>query len=247
MNVAVCIRQTPDTEAAIQIAPDERTVLDGGMHWIISPHDETAVEQALRLVEENGGLVTVYSLGPPRVDKALREALAMGADRGVRLDCDDMPVDPAVVAYALAHVLGEYDLILTGEQAIDHANAQVPQRIAAILGRACVTAVEELSIDGKDCTARRVVEGGEEIVRCTLPAVIGTNRRLMEPRYPSFRNIMRAKKKPIDVQTTELGESALEILRLRYANDRVAGRRLPFDDTVPDRLAQLLRDEAKVI
>ena len=247
MNIAVCIKQTPDTEAAIRIAPGDLEVVESDLQWVISPHDETAVEQALRLSESSGGTVVVFSVGPPRVETAIREALAMGADRGVRLACERMPRDPACIAHALTEVLQGYDLIFMGEQAIDGAGAQVPQRVAGGLGLPCVTAVEELHIEGTECQARRVLEGREERVHFCLPAVIGVNRRLMEPRYPSFRGIMRAKKKPIDLQDALLGEDAFDIQKLRLPPKKAAGQLFTFDSEVPALVARLLREEAKVI
>ncbi len=249
MDIAVCIKQTPDTEARILPGPEGRSVASHEGTWIISPHDETAVELALRLREEKGGTVTVYALGPPRVEKAIREALAMGADRGVHLACDEMPVDPAQVAQALALVLAraQYDLILTGEQAIDSQGAQVPQRLALHLGLPCITAVEAIDVGSDACAARRMVEGAEERVQCAIPAVIGVNRRLAEPRYPSFRGIMQAKRKPIEAVAAETGEGGLTVARVRLPESKATGRVFAFEQGAVDMLVHLLRDEAKVL
>ena len=249
LDIAVCVKQTPDTEARIVPAPDGQSVAVEEGSWIISPHDETAVELALRLRQECGGSVTVYSLGPERVERAIREALAMGADRGVHLRCDVMPEDGAQTAEALAGVLGGrgHGLILTGEQAIDTQAAQVPQRLAMHLDLPCITAVESVDISEGRCEARRMVEGAEERVRCALPAVLGINRRLAEPRYPSFRGIMQAKRKPVETVAAAPGKSGLRTVAAHLPVGKAAGRILAYDDDAVGVLVGLLREEAKVI
>ncbi len=249
MNIAVCIKQTPDTEARIKIAEDGTSIVEDDIQWIINPYDESAIEQALQLSEAHGGEVTVISLGPPRVEKALREALAMGAHRGLRLDTDRLPTDSIATAKALVPVLrdGGYDLIFMGQQAVDGDNGQIPQYVAQALGVPCVTAVEELHLADGAGWGRRVLEGVHEKVSFRLPAVLGVNRRLVDPRYPSFRGIMQAKKKPIDVQPARLGPEHVVIERLSYPPVKQAGRR--FDggvDAVPD-VVRLLREEAKIL
>ena len=249
MDIAVCVKQTPDTEARIVPAPDRRSVAVEDGTWIMSPHDETAVELALRLRQECGGTVTVYSLGPERAEKAIREALAMGADRGVHLSCDVMPEDGAQTADALARALSGrgHELILTGEQAIDTQGAQVPQRLAMHLDLPCITAIESVDVGEGQCRARRMVEGAEECVRCALPAVLGINRRLAEPRYPSFRGIMQARRKPVETVAAALGESGLRTVAVRSPAGKGAGRILAYDDDAVGVLVGLLREEAKVI
>ncbi len=248
MNIAVCLKQTPDTETRVQIAGDGVSVLEDDVQWIINPYDEAAVEAALRLTEAHGGEVTVFSLGPPRVEKALREALAMGAHRAVRLHADAVPADPRVTARALTAALrdGGFDLILAGQQAVDDDQAQTPQRIAQALDFACVTNVEELTVEGGRGAARRVLEGVQEVSSFPLPAVLGVNLRLNEPRYPSFKGIMQAKRKPIDVIEAELAEPKLVVERLAYPPEKAAGRVFEGVEAVPE-VVRLLHEEAKVI
>ena len=249
MIIAVCIKQTPDTEARIEIAADGLHVVERDLAWIISPHDEAAIEQALVLKDAHGGQVNILSLGPERVESAIREALAMGADSGMRLTCEGMPADPAATAWALAAQLGPgiCDLILMGEQSIDGEGAQTPQRVAAILGLPCVTAVERLKIDGDEAEARRPLEGMEETVRFRLPAVVAVNRRLGEPRYPTIRGIMQAKKRKIIVKPADLGASGLVIDRLHAPARKAAGRVFEYEPGVTEQVVHLLREEAKVI
>jgi len=249
MNIAVCIKQTPDTTTRVKMAADGASILEDDIQWIINPYDESAIEQALRWAEEHGGEVTLVALGPPRVEKALREALAMGAHRAVRLDCDPVPVDPRVTAKALAAVLAEgaYDVIFAGQQAVDDDHAQIPQRIAQALNVACVTAVEELHLEDGRVRARRVLEGVQETVAFRLPAVLGVNRRLVDPRYPSFKGIMQAKKKPVEVRPAVLDAEYLVIERLSRPPEKSAGTVFNNGvDAVPE-VVRLLREEARVI
>ena len=242
MKLAVCIKQTPDTEARIRIAPHGRGI-EEDLTWIISPHDESAVEQALQIREEHGGSVTVVALGPSRVVGAIRQALAMGADAGLHLYCDEMPMDGGVVAAALLAALQPrgFDLILAGEQSIDQAGSQVPQRLAAALGWPCVTAVEELSIDaGGNVRARCPREQAEEICRFTLPGVIGINRRIGEPRYPSFRGIMKAKRKEVELVHMRLEAAQVALERLHAPPRKAAGQIRAFGSGIEHTVAQFL-------
>ena len=249
MNIALCLKQTPDTETRIKIAADGASIVEDDIQWIINPYDESAIEIALQLAEQHSGEVTILSLGPARVEEAIRAALAMGAHTAIRLDAPRIPVDPRVTARALVTVLqeGDYDLIFTGQQAIDDDHAQVPQRIAQAMNRPCVTAVEELHIEDGQSWGRRVLEGVREKVSFRLPAVIGVNRRLVEPRYPSFIGIRKAQKKPIDVRPAVLEAEHLVVERLSYPPEKAAGRRFTDGVEAVPEVVRLLREEAKVI
>lgn len=249
MNIAVCVKQTPDTTARIKIADDGKSVVRDNMQWIINPYDEFAIEEALKLVEKHGGEVTIISLGAATAEKTIREALAMGAHAAIRINAEQAPDDPQVTAKALADVLkdGGYDLILLGRRAIDDDQAQIPQLIATVLNLPCVTVVDRLEIDGENGVATREVEGGSQKVAFRLPAVIGANSKLNQPRYRSLKGIMQAKKKKIDVREASLAEAKLVIEKLTYPPAKAAGK--IFDngvDAVPE-VVRLLREEAKVI
>ena len=248
MNIAVCVKQTPDTTTQINIS-DQTSVVEDGIQWIINPYDEFAIEEAIKLTEKHGGEVTIIALGPARVEKTIREALAMGAHKAIRVNADAIPDDPGVTASALAQVLkeGHYDLIFTGRQAIDDDHAQVPSRIAQILDLPCASVIVSLEIDGTSATALREVEGGHERVSFSLPAVIGANRHLNEPRYRSMRGIMQAKRIPIEVVEANLPEPQLVVASLSYPPEK--GERKLFNEGAADAatVVQLLRDEAQVI
>ena len=249
MNIAVCIKQTADTESRPTLAPDRSSVMEEGLVWIINPHDESAIEVAVRLRDEQGGTVTLLALGPDRVESALRQGLAMGADLAVHVQCDAMPDDPKTVAGALANTIGtrDFDLVLTGEVAIDGAGAQVPQRLGVLLDWPCITGVEELKVTSDGLTARHPVEQGDEIHRCNLPAIVGINRRIGEPRYPSFRGIMKAKRKPIEKETAALEVAQLQITSLALPASKSEGQILAYEDGLAEQVVALLREEAKVI
>ncbi len=248
MNIAVCVKQTPDTTTQINIS-DQKSVVEDGIQWIINPYDEFAIEEAIKLTEQHGGEVTIIALGPARVEKTIREALAMGAHKAIRVNAEAIPDDPGVTASALANVLknGNYDLIFTGRQAIDDDHAQVPSRIAQQLGLPCASVIVSLEIDGNNATALREVEGGHERVSFSLPAVIGANRHLNEPRYRSMRGIMQAKRIPIEVVEADLPAPQLVVTSLSYPPEK--GERKLFTDGATDAatVVQLLRDEAQVI
>ena len=247
MNIAVCIKQTPDTTTQIKI--DNGSVVEDGIQWIVNPYDEFAIEEALKLTEQHGGEVTIVSLGPARVEKTIREALAMGAHRAIRVDCEAIPDDPGVTAKALAEALkpGNYDLIFTGRQAIDDDHAQLPSRLAEILNLPCATVIVELNVDGDKATALREVEGGHERLSFSLPAVVGANRHLNEPRYRSMRGIMQAKRIPIEVVPASLDEPKLVVDSVAYPPQK--GERKLFSDGAADvpEVVRLLREEAQVI
>lgn len=249
MNIAVCIKQTADTEFRPALTPDGSSVGEEGLVWIINPHDESAIEVAVRLRDEQGGTVTLLALGPGRVESALRQGLAMGADLAVHVQCDAMPDDPKIVAGALANTIStrDFDLVLTGEVAIDGAGAQVPQRLGVLLNWPCVTGVEELKVTADGLTARHPVEQGDEIHRCNLPAIIGINRRIGEPRYPSFRGIMKAKRKPIEKEPAVLEDAQLHVASLALPASRTEGKILAYEEGVAEQVITLLREEAKVI
>ncbi len=249
MKIAVCVKQTPDTTTRVQPAEDGVRIVEDGIQWIVNPYDEFAIEEAISLAEAQGGEVTVVTLGPPRVEKSIREALAMGAHKAIRVDCDSVPDDPSVTAHALAEVLRPrgFDLILTGRQAVDDDHAEVPARLAHLLGWACVSVVIELEVDGDSGTALREVEGGHERVSFSMPAVIGANRHLNEPRYRSMRGIMKAKRIPIEVERPALPAPKVRISKLKYPPQK--GEKKRFEQGVADvpEVVRLLREEAQVI
>ncbi len=249
MNIAVCVKQTPDTEARIKLTDDQKRVDESEIKFILNPYDEYAVEEAIRLKEANGGEITVISLGPDRVTTAMRTALAMGADKAIHLKSDQHPDDPLVTAKALAEVLkeGNYDLILLGKQAIDDDHNQVPSILGALLNLPAAAVVIKLEIEGNKVTAEREIDGGHEILEFTLPAIISAQRGLNEPRYPALKGIMRAKRVQIEERDVTLTPEQLKVESYMYPVPKNPGKIVGDSaDAVPE-LLRLLHEEAKVI
>ena len=250
MKIAVCVKRVPDTEARIKIGADGKSIDEAGVKFVLNPYDEYAVEEALRLKEKAGaGEVAVIALGGDAAQETIRTALAMGADRGVLLKADRMPLDPLVVARALAEELkpGGFDLILCGKQAVDDTSHAVGVLVAELLGIPSVAAVAKLEIaDGKG-TAEREIEGGVEVVSFALPAVITADKGLNEPRYPALKGIMAAKKKPLEVKPAALVPAGLDVIELAYPPERQAGRIVGEGADAVPALIDALRTEAKVL
>lgn len=249
MRSIVCIKRVPDSEARIRISADGRTIDTSGVKYGMNPYDEFALEEALRLKEQAGeGSVTALTVGPDDARETLRSALAMGADEGVLLRSDGS-MDGLVVARALADEISglEYDLVLFGKQAIDDDNMQVPAMVAQLLGLPCATVVVDLQVVGRSVTAKREIEGGHEVIEFDLPGVVAAQKGLNEPRYPSLKGIMAAKRKPLVEKDIELGASKIELLDLVPPPPRPAPQIVGEGaDAVPE-LVRRLREEAKVL
>jgi len=264
VNIIVCLKQVPDTESQIKIAPDGRSIVSDDIKWVMNPYDEYGVEEALRVKEKFGGEVTVVGLGPKRVTESIRTALAMGADKGILISDDALEgSDSYAVAKALAAAIKdlEYDLIFTGQRGVDDDMGVVGATLAEFLGipNFSVIVKVEVAEDGKSVTVNRPVEGEVLIIESSLPALITAQKGLNEPRYASLPGIMKAKKKPLDEKTladlgldaAEFGEKArkLKILELIPPPERKAGKII--EGETPEEkaagLAKLLHEEAKVI
>ncbi|HXF59733.1 MAG TPA: electron transfer flavoprotein subunit beta/FixA family protein [Candidatus Saccharimonadales bacterium] len=262
MNILVFVKQVPDTETRIQL--QNGAVDTSSVKWVANPYDEFAIEEALRIKEKLGqGKVTVVSLGPDRVKEAIKYALSLGADEGVHVKGDGLALaDPLAVATVLAAAAKKagFDLILTGKQGVDHDWSQAGIILAELLDLPHVSVVVHLEVDAasKQGKAKREVEGGDELVEFSLPAVITAQKGLNEPRYASLKGIMAVKKKVIPewtladlgVDPASVSESAASIRFVEFSlpPPRQAGKILEGDpkDTVPE-LVRILHREAKVL
>ncbi|MDP7422197.1 MAG: electron transfer flavoprotein subunit beta/FixA family protein [bacterium] len=256
MNVYVCIKQVPDTEATI--VPKEGGTIDAtNIKWIMCPYDEYAVEEAVSFKENHPDCTLVaVSLGPDRVQETIRLALALGADRGIHIVCDEY-LDHILVAKALANAIkddGEYHLVFAGKQATDDDGYQVPQRLAHSLKAAVATGVVAFKYEDGIIRVTKDVGGGvQEKLELAAPAVITAGKGLNEPRYPKLPNIMKAKRKEIkklslaDAGITEI-ENHQTVIEFVPPPEKSGGRVLTGEkeDTVPE-LVQALNKEAKVI
>jgi len=250
MKIAVCIKRVPDSETRVKIAADGKSLDEAGVKFVLNPYDEFAVEEALRRKEKAGtGEVAVVCLGPAAAQETIRTALAMGADRGVLLQTDQVPADPFETAKLIAAELktATWDLILFGRIAIDDYSHQVGPLVAELLGLPCVAAVAHLDIEGTNGVAEREIEGGIEVVDFPLPAVLTADKGLNEPRYPALKGIMAAKKKPLEVKPAHPGSGNLEVVALTLPPERKEGKIVGEGAAAVGELVRLLREEAKVL
>jgi electron transfer flavoprotein beta subunit len=248
MKILVFVNHVPDTETKVKIAGDGKTIDPAGVNYMLSPYDEFAVEEALRTKQKFGGEVVAVSLGGDTNKETLRKALAMGCDKAVLLK-DTAPRDSFAVASSLAEYAKEYgaEIIFTGKQSIDYDNAQVGGMVAEMLGIPSVSVVVKLEIADGKVIAEREIEGGHEVVHATLPILISAQKGLNDPRYPSLKGIMDAKRKPIEEKPVASVESQVEILSLKNPSAKPAGKIVGTDASAVAELVRLLHEEAKVI
>jgi electron transfer flavoprotein beta subunit len=201
MNIVVCMKQVPDTAVERTLIGEgtlDRASLDG----LINELDEYAIEEGLKIAEAQGGEVTILSMGPGKAADSIRKALSMGADKAVH------------VTDALAAALQQvgFDLVILGSESTDARTGVVPAMLAERLGVPQLTLASKVEIDGSSVTIRRVTDDGYEVVTGSLPAVVSVVEKINEPRYPTFKGIMAAKKKPVQVLAlAELGVPADEV------------------------------------
>jgi electron transfer flavoprotein beta subunit len=221
-----------------------------GLKFDVDDFASYAVEVALQLNEKQGpGETVVYAIGPDSVQETLRKAMSLGADRAVQLRTDSVPYDGLAVAKALAAELkdGGYDLVLFGKHAFDTSGGIVGTATAQLLGIACVTAASKLDIANGRGTARRELEGAGEIVEFALPAAVTIDEGIARPRYPSLKNIMAAKKKPLETKAAQLGPTRVRVKSMELPPDRPPGRIIGEGVAAVPELVRLLQTEAKVL
>ncbi|MCD6413578.1 MAG: electron transfer flavoprotein subunit beta/FixA family protein [Elusimicrobia bacterium] len=228
MDIIVCVKQVPGT-TEVKINPTTNTLVREGVEAIVNPFDLYAVEEGVRLKEKFGGKVTVISMGPPQAASALKEAISVGADEGVLLsDRNFGGSDTLATAYTLARgirKIAEYDLIICGKQAIDGDTAQVGPGIAEELGIPAVTYVKKIEEVGEDfIVVERMLETGYQVVEMKLPAVITVVKEINEPRLPSLRGKMKARKTEIPMWNA--GDLACEMERIGQPGSPTAVRRI---------------------
>jgi electron transfer flavoprotein alpha/beta subunit len=256
VNVVVCIKHVPDT-TDVRVDPETKALIRDGVKHVINPFDENAVEAGLQLREAHGGKVTVITMGPPQAEESLRHALAMGADEAVLLtDPASRGSDTLATSYTLAQMvrkLGEFDLILCGKQAIDGDTGQVGPGLAERLGVPQVTFAIELTLSDGNLRARRVLDDFYEVVEVKLPALATVVKQINEPRYPSMRNVLRAKRAPVarwtladlDADSTQTGfeGSPTQVTQVWPPERRGGGKMLEGAMAeIVEELAQAIRD-----
>ncbi len=264
MKILVVIKQVPDSTTNIRIRPDGEDIDRTGVKMVLDPFAEFAVEQGVQLKEKRGDVesVTALVVGPQRAAEALRTALAVGADEGIHLqdeafDALDELQTAALVAKVIAD--GGYDFVLCGKQEIDLDSGQTGPALAEALGWPHVGAATKLEIaeDGRSLLAHRRIEGAEEVVEVSLPALITCEKGLCEMRYPSLPNLMKAKKKPVkviskgdvpDFEAVVASVGGAQLHRFAPPPERPPGKILEGEtDQKVRQLVKLLREEAKAI
>jgi electron transfer flavoprotein beta subunit len=201
MNIVVCMKQVPDTYSERKLRPADSTLDRDAADGVINELDEYAVEEGLRLAEAHGGEVTILSMGPERASESIRKALSMGADKAVHLVDDALAgSDALATSAAIAAVLGRigFDVVILGSESTDARMGVMAAMLAERLGVPQLSFASKVEIDGTEISINRQADYGYDRVQATLPAVISVVEKINEPRYPSFKGIMAAKKKPVE-------------------------------------------------
>ncbi|MDP8229072.1 MAG: electron transfer flavoprotein subunit beta/FixA family protein [Candidatus Electryoneaceae bacterium] len=248
MNIAVLVKLVPATEAILKIASDRLSIDTSDLNLVLNPFDEYAVEEALQLKAKDGGKVTVISLGGDEAVKALRNALAMGADEAIHIKSSG-GLDPVGVAKALASALkdGGFDIVFAGKQAVEDDCSAIGPMVAEFLDIPHVSTITKLTVEDGKLTAEREFEGGVEVYEASLPALITAQKGLNEPRYASLKGIMMAKRKKIAVVDAEASDAKTKIVQLNYPPTRPPGKIVGEGVEAVPELIRLLREEAKVL
>ena len=210
MDIAVLIKQVPDTWSERTLKESDWTLDRESVDAVIDEIDTRGVETALQLIEKHGGEVTVVTMGPDTATDALRKALAMGADKALHITDDGLAGSDALqTSAALAAAIRPLgvDLVITGNESTDGRTGSIPSMLAERLGLPQITSVRTLEIDGTTLRAERVRDGGYSEVTATLPAVVSVTEKINDPRYPSFKGIMAAKKKPVSTSGSPISGS----------------------------------------
>jgi electron transfer flavoprotein beta subunit len=249
MKVLVPVKRVIDAYVSVRVKSDGSGVDTDNVKMSLNPFCEIALEEAIRLREAGtASEVILVSVGSAEIDTVIRSGLAMGADRAIRIDADN-DLEPLGIAKLLKYVVEQEEagLVIAGKQSIDGDNNQTGQMLAALLGWPQATFASKIELDGDNAKVTREIDGGLETISLSLPAVVTTDLRLNEPRYPTLPNIMKAKKKPLDViALADTGVDASKrqtVLNVSAPEERSAG---VIVETVAE-LVDKLRNEAKVI
>ena len=221
MRILVCVKRVPFTGGKMVLAADSMALETRHLGFTISPHEECAVEEAVRLIEANGGESVVFTLGPPEAIEQLRDAMALGVDRAIHLQTDGAEWDPEATAAAILDAVraeeetyGPFDLIFFGNESADSGGFQVGMRVARALGRPAVTGLKGVKVEGASVRCEQEVDGGRDVYVVPMPAVLTVKEGLNLPRYPSVPGRIRAGRKPVATSTPARPPARLEMLRL---------------------------------
>jgi electron transfer flavoprotein beta subunit len=242
MNIVVCVKQVPDTWAEKRLSAEDKTVDREGVDGVMNELDEYAVEEALRIKEASGGEVTVLTMGPDKSTETIRKALSMGADKAVHLvDPGLHGSDALATSYALAKALGtiEHDLVLLGVESTDARMSVLPAMLAERLGASQLTFARKVEVGSGSVKIERQTDSGYDVVEAATPAVVSVVEKINEPRYPSFKGIMAAKKKPLT--TLSLSDAGIESDKVGFAGSGTEVAE--FSPRPPKQAGQVVKDE----
>ncbi len=242
MNIVVCVKQVPDTWAERKLKPDDATLDRASVDGLINELDEYAIEEALQIAAAHDGEVTVLTMGPEKAAESIRKALSMGADKAVHLLDDGLAGSDALqTSYALAQVLKTtgFDLVILGSESTDARMGVLAAMLAERLGVPQLSMASKVEIDGTAIRINRVSDEGYDTVEAALPAVVSVVEKINEPRYPSFKGIMAAKKKP--VQTLSLADAGIEPAQVGLAS--AATEVTDFAGRPPRQAGTIVKDE----
>ena len=257
MNSVVCISHVPDTESRIRVTGTK--IEETGLKFIVSPYDEFALEEAIRLKEKSPGDVTVITFGPDRAQQGLREALARGATKALHVNGDPSEADALGIAKVLAAAIKSvpHDVVFFGKQGVGTDNGLVGPMVAELLGYPQVNVVTHLEIGDGKLTGHREIEGAEEVLEAPLPAIVTAQKGLNEPRYASLKGIMAAKKITIDTKTVaDLGLDAGDVFQQRVVTvamelpaEKSGGRKIDGGDAAAAarEILNYIREQAKAL
>ena len=222
MNILVCVKRVPITGGRIVLSADECSIETRHLGFTVSPHEECGVEEAVRIVEAHGGEVVVLTLGPPEAEEQLRDAMAIGADRGILLETDGSEWDPQATAAAIVHAIRDeaFDLVIFGNEAADAGNYQVGIRVAHALGLPIATGLKALAVQDGSVRCEQEVVGGRDVFVLPLPAAVTVKEGINLPRYPSVPGRLRARQKPLARVNPQKHPPKLELVRLKVPEGR---------------------------
>lgn len=252
MKIAVCVKQVPDTWAEKKLSDSDKTLDRESVDGVMNELDEYAVEEALLIKEANDGEVVAVSVGPEKAEETVRKALQMGADSGLHIVDDSLAgSDSVATAKTLASALKDqgYDLIVFGSESTDARMSVVPAMVAELLDLPQLTFASKVDVDGDAVKIQRQTDYGYDEVEASTPAVISVVEKINEPRYPSFKGIMAAKKKPLDSAGAPAGEAVglsaarTDVVEFAERPPKAAGVKVEDDGTGGVKVAEFLAEQ----
>ncbi len=245
MKILVCITHVPDTTSKISFTEDNTSFNQQGVQYIIGPYDDYALAKAVELKEKNGAEITVLNVGLSETEPSIRKALAIGADKAIRINAE--PTDSFFVAKEIAEIARKesFDLIMMGRESIDYNGGIVHGIVGELLGMPSVSPVMTLTIEGDNALMHKEIEGGKQLLEAKLPLVLGCQEPIAEWKIPNMRGIMSARKKPLEVLEPSATDKATHTTSFELPAPRSACKLV--DAGNEEELVKLLKEEAKVL